>query len=194
MATMQARRRDRYSGSRQTYGNLAYAEPAVRPLEHGAEVLRPQPKVRPRERAAVRPKVRVREAGQVSVFAVVGFLAVGIFAILLMLSTVQLTVVSDQIVSLKEDLSTLQAEEKQLRAQYELAYDMNTVEEKAKAAGMVKPQASQIYTLDLSEGDNVIHYDEEQASGQRSFLDAVEDLLDAGKAALAGTGTAGADE
>ena len=184
MAEIQARRHGRYSGGRSTYGNLAYAQSAVRPLEHGAEVLRPQPKVRPRERAAVRPKVRVREAGQVSVFAVLGFLAVGVFAVLLMLSTVQLTIIGDEIVSLKADLSNLQAEEKQLRAQYELAYDMNSVEEKAKAAGMVKPQSSQIYTLDLSEEDSVIHYGAEQEAEQSSFLDAIMEVLDAGRAAL----------
>ena len=186
MATSGTRRRSRYSGSRPTYGNLAYAEPAVRPLEHGAEVLRPRPKVRPRERAAVRPKVRVREAGQGSIFAVIGFLAVGVFAVLFMLSTIQLTIVSDQIVALEGELSGLQAEEKQLRAQYELAYDMNTVEEKAKAAGMVKPQASQIYTLDISEEDSVIHYNQEEESGDTSFLDAAADILEAGRAFFAG--------
>ena len=96
MASAAARRKSRYAHPRGTYGNLAYAQPAARPLERGgSEVLRPQPKVRPRERALTRPKVRVREAGQISVFAVVGFLAVGVFAVLLMLSTVQLTMVSD---------------------------------------------------------------------------------------------------
>ena len=118
MASATARKRTRYAETRGTYGNLAYAEPAVRPLERGgAEVLRPQPKVRTRERAAVRPKVRVREAGQISVFAVVGFLAVGVFAVLLMLSTVQLTRVSDEMISLKSQLSNLQSEEKKLMAQ-----------------------------------------------------------------------------
>ena len=179
VAASEARRRNRYPGGRATYGNLAYAEPAARPLERdGREALRPRPKTRPRERAVARPKVRVREAGAVSPFAVVGFLAVAVFAVLLMFSTVQVTMLGDQIVALEGDLSDLQAEEKQLRAQYELAYDMNTVEEKAKAAGMVKPQASQIYTLDLSEEDSVVHYEEDQESD--SFLDAVTGILEEG--------------
>ena len=95
MASATARKKSGYAQPRGTYGNLAYAQPAARPQERtGSQVLRPQPKVRPRERALTRPKVRVREAGQISVFAVVGFLAVGVFAILLMLSTIQLTMVS----------------------------------------------------------------------------------------------------
>ena len=54
MASATARKRTRYAEPRGTYGNLAYAEPAVRPLERGgSEALRPQPKVRTRERAAV---------------------------------------------------------------------------------------------------------------------------------------------
>ena len=168
MASATARKRTRYAETRGTYGNLAYAEPAVRPLERGgSEVLRPQPKVRTRERAAVRPKVRVREAGQISVFAVVGFLAVGVFAVLLMLSTVQLTRVSDEMISLKSQLSNLQSEEKKLMAQYELAYDLSTIEQKVTSDGsMVKPQSSQIYTLDLSEEDSVVHYSRENGGAE----------------------------
>ncbi len=37
-----------------------------------------------RERALTRTKVQAREAGQASVFAVIGFLAVGVFAALLL--------------------------------------------------------------------------------------------------------------
>ena len=178
MASATAQRRSRSIQPRGTYGNLAYAQPAARPLERGgAEVLRPQPKVRPRERALTRPKVRVREAGQISVFAVVGFLAVGVFAVLLMLSTVQLTMVSDEVISLRSQLSDLQSEEAKLMAQYELAFDPSTIEEKVTADGsMVKPAAGQIYTLDLSESDSVVYYDQESTGG--SLLDTVRDMID----------------
>ena len=178
MASATAQRRNRSIQPRGTYGNLAYAQPAARPLERGgAEVLRPQPKARPRERALTRPKVRVREAGQISVFAVVGFLAVGVFAVLLMLSTVQLTMVSDEVISLRSQLSDLQSEEAKLMAQYELAFDPSTIEEKVTADGsMVKPAAGQIYTLDLSESDSVVYYDQESTGG--SLLDTVRDMID----------------
>ena len=178
MASATAQRRNRSIQPRGTYGNLAYAQPAARPLERGgAEVLRPQPKLRPRERAPTRPKVRVREAGQISVFAVVGFLAVGVFAVLLMLSTVQLTMVSAEVVSLRSQLSSLQSEEAKLMAQYELAFDPSTIEERVTADGsMVKPAAGQIYTLDLSESDSVVYYDQESTGG--SLLDTVRDMID----------------
>ena len=178
MASATARKKSRYAQPRGTYGNLAYAQPAARPLERGgSEVLRPQPKVRPKERALTRPKVRVREAGQISLFAVAGFVAVGVFAVLLMLSTVQLTMVSDEVVFLREELSDLQSEEAKLMAQYELAFDPSTIEEKVTADGsMVKPQAGQIYTLDLSEADNVVHYDQE--SGGTGFLATIRGMID----------------
>lgn len=180
MATATARRRTDVHRPRGTYGNLAYAEPA---FEHGgAEVLRPQPKVRTRERAVARPKVQVREAGHVSVFAVVGFLAVGVFAALLLLSYVQLTVTADSVASLKRELSTLETEQAKLLAQYELAYDLSSIEQKVTADGsMVKPLSDQIYTLDLMEQDSVIRYADGGAdqgpeglmAEARSFVDSV---------------------
>ena len=178
MASATARKKSGYAQPRGTYGNLAYAQPAARPQERtGSQVLRPQPKVRPRERALTRPKVRVREAGQISVFAVVGFLAVGVFAILLMLSTIQLTMVSDEVVSLRDQLSALESEEAKLMAQYELAFDPSVIEDKVTADGsMVKPQAGQIYTLDLSEADSVVHYDQESAG--QGFLVTVQGMID----------------
>ena len=178
MASATAQRRNRTAQPRGTYGNLAYAQPAARPLERGGgQVLRPQPKVRPRERALTRPKVQVREAGQISVFAVAGFLAVGVFAVLLMLSTVQLTMVSDEVVSLRGQLSDLQSEGAKLMAQYELAFDPSTIEDRVTADGsMVKPAAGQIYTLDLSEDDSVVYYD--QAQEDHGILDAARGMID----------------
>ena len=180
MASAAARRKRRYAQPHEVYGNLAYAPGLERvPQRGGSEVLRPRPKTRPRERTLVRPKVRVREAGQVSIFAVVGFLAVGAFAILLMLGSVQLTVVSDEVVSLREELSNLQTEEAKLMAQYELAYDLSAIEEAVTSDGsMVKLQTGQIYTLDLSEEDSVVHYDQEETEAAGSFLDAVGDFVD----------------
>ena len=56
------------------YGEVtaaAYDGSAARQLQR-EEVLQPRPLVRPRERAVARPRVRVREAGAVSPFAVAG--------------------------------------------------------------------------------------------------------------------------
>ena len=82
---MATRRRSQLSSYR-TYGSVAYAPAydgtAVR-APRREEVLRPKPRVRPRERGLTRTQAQVREAGQASVFAVIGFLAVGVFAALL---------------------------------------------------------------------------------------------------------------
>ena len=79
MASAGKRRRNPYA----TCGNVAYAPgydgSAVRALPR-EEVVAPRPKARPRRQAQAltRPRVRVREQEQVSVFAVVGFLAVAV--------------------------------------------------------------------------------------------------------------------
>ena len=86
---MASRRRNRPSYD--TYGSVAYAPAydgsAVR-APGREDTLRPKPKVRPRERerTLTRTRVQVREAGEVSPFAVIGFLAVGIFAALVLWS------------------------------------------------------------------------------------------------------------
>lgn len=163
MAEAVKRRPDQYSAPNATYGNVAYdlgyTGAARHPQRGGSEVLRPQPRVRQRAHSLTRPVVRVREAGQVSPFAVIGFLAVGIFATLLLLSYVRLTVTADNVASLKTELAALEDEHTKLLAQYELAYDLNSIEAQVTSNGsMVKPEAGQIFTLDLSEPDSVVRY------------------------------------
>ena len=166
MAEAVKKRSNRYGVPAATYGSVAsdlnYTGSTARPLERGgAEILRPKPRVRQKERAVTRPVVRVREAGHVSLFAVVGFLAVGVFDALLLTSDVQRTVATDNIAGLKTQLSSLEAEHNKLLAQYELAYDLNSIEAQVTANGsMVKPEAGQIYTLDLSEPDSVVWFDQ----------------------------------
>lgn len=168
MAAEARRRSTRY----EVYGNVAY-DPVweggaiAAPAPERQEVLQPRPKVRPRERTLARPRVQVREAGAVSPFAVIGFFAVGVMAVLLLMSYVNLTVISDETVQLRSELSALREEEAKLLAQYELAYDWQALETQLVAEGsMVKPGSSQMVVLDLSEPDSVIVYDQtDDASG-----------------------------
>jgi hypothetical protein len=105
--------------------------------------------------------VRVRQAGKVSPFAVIGFLSVGVLAVLLLMCYVRLTVINDQSVQLRTQLSELQEEESKLLTQYEMAYDLQAIEQQLTADGtMVKPSSSQMVVLDLSEPDNVVIYDQ----------------------------------
>lgn len=155
-----------------------YDGSAARKLQQ-EEVLQPRPLVRPRKRAVVRPKVRVREAGAVSPFAVVGFLAVAAFTVLLLFSYVQLAVISDQVVSLRSDLTTLKTEEAKLRAQYELAYDLDSIEGTLTADNsMFKPQNGQVIYVDLSEPDTVTYFDEDsKASGLKGAMESIQSIF-----------------
>ena len=156
-----------------------YDGSAARQLEQ-EEVLRPRPLVRPRERAVVRPKVRVREEGIVSPFAVVGFLAVLVFAVLLLFSYVQLAVISDQVVSLRSDLTGLKTEEAKLRAQYELAYDLDAIQESLTTSGtMVEPQNGQTVYVDLSEPNTVkVFQQEDGTSGLEGMFQSVKSIAE----------------
>ena len=165
-----------------TYGNVAYAPAydgsAVR-APGREEPLLPQPKVRPRERerTLTRTKVQVREAGEVSPFAVIGFLAVGVLAALLVWSYAQYVVTGDQLVTLRNELTELQEENVLLSAQYEKVFDMERIQE-AVGDTMVRPTNDQIVYLDLSEPDNVILYGEGEGSqGLAGFLEGLKDIF-----------------
>ena len=178
---MASRRRSNRASYR-TYGNVAYAPAydgsAVRVPKR--EELPPQPKVRPKERkrALTRTRVQVREAGEVSLFAVIGFVAVGIFVALLMWSYSQYVVASDQLVSLRGELSQLQEENVLLSAQYEKVFDMDRIQA-AVGDTMVRPTGDQIVYLDLSEPDSVVLYGEEDAArGPMGLLEGIQDIAD----------------
>ncbi len=156
---MAARRRN--ATGYDTYGSVAYAPvydgSAVRAPRREEELHRsprPQTRERKRHQKLVRTQVQVREAGQVAPFAVVGFLAVAVFAILLLGSYVQLTVEYGEMVDLRGELSTLQADNATLTAQYERAFDMTKLKE-AVGDTMVRPTNDQVVYIDLSEPDMV---------------------------------------
>ena len=144
-----------------TYGSVAYAPAydgsAVRvPRREEEVVYRPQPKRREkvRQEELTRTQVQVREAGQVAPFAVVGFIAVAVFAALLLLSYVQYTVLNGQMVSLRSEMSTLQKESATLSAQYEQVFDMPAIQA-AVGDTMVRPGSDQVVYIDLSQPDTV---------------------------------------
>lgn len=157
--------RRRFTTRYDSYGSAAYAPiydgNAVRAPKREEEYQpAPQPRRReqPRRQEVKRAQVEVRQAGAVAPFAVVGFIAVAIFASLLLFSHAQSTVLNAEIVELRGQLSTLEAENAKLSAQYEQVFDM----EKIRAAvgdTMTRPGSSQAVYLDLSEPDSVVVYD-----------------------------------
>ena len=177
MAAAAQRRTSRY----EVYGNVAYdpvweGGAVAAPAPERQEVLRPRPHVRPKERTLARPRVQVREAGKVSPFAVVGFFSVAVMAVLVLMCCVRLTVLNDESVHLRNQLADLQAEEADLLARYELAYDLQAIEAELLASGaMIRPSADQMVVLDLSEPDNVVVYGQsEHAAG---MIDGVKDFF-----------------
>ena len=168
-----------------TYGSVAYAPAydgsAVRAPRRQEEVLQPAPRPRQREqvrrRTLERAQVQVREAGQVAPFAVVGFLAVALFAIMLVMSYAQLTVVNGEMVSLRNELSDLQSENAVLTAQYEKVFDMDKLQT-AVGGEMARPDSDQVTYIDLSEPDQVTVYAEERAGGLSGVLTGAGRVLD----------------
>lgn len=152
MAT-QAKKRMSYA----TYGNVAVA-PDYAPQRRE----RTEPLVRPRERVAAREHARVRPAGYVAPAAVLGFALVAVMAVALIFSYAKLTQTSNEIVRLRRESETLSQENAKLTAEYELAFDLKSVEEQVAASGtMVQPQAGQIITLNVVEPDSARIYTNE---------------------------------
>lgn len=141
-----------------TNGSVAYA-----PAYEGNVVRNPRrqeeqwsvPKRAPKRRPVERPQVEVRQAGHVAPFAVVGFLAVGVFAVLLLLSYLQLHMVSDSVYALRGQISELQTQHSALSAQYEQVFDMEHLEA-AVGTSMIRPTSDQITYIDMSRPDSVV--------------------------------------
>ena len=147
-----------------TYGSLAYqpeyqrgtAAPARRATEPERER---RPRVQPRTQTAARPQVEVRTQSAVALFAIIGFVAVALCALLLVMTSAQLAMANNEIVNLNDSISELQREEKILMAEYELAYDLNAIEQELISSGqMVKASSGETVFLDMSEGDTVVYY------------------------------------
>ena len=109
---------------------------------------------------------------------VVGFLAVGVFAVLLLFSYVQLTTISQQVVELRSEMTALQSEEAKLRTAYELSYDLSSIEETMTASGaMVRPQNGQVVYVDLSEPDTVTFFNQDEAvAGLDGMFESVKSI------------------
>ncbi|MDD3346623.1 hypothetical protein [Oscillibacter sp.] len=157
----------RYRSGRAVNGSLAYdldLEVRERELRHAGEA--PRRREAEREQTKVRSvaKVQVRERQKVSPLAVLGFGAVVGLAVLVLMSYIQLMELSADTVNLKKQLSSLETEHVTLTTQYEQMFDLATVKEAAEASGMAKPSNSQIYYIDLSDGDNAVVYQKEEPS------------------------------
>ncbi len=170
---MAAARELRYESRRAVYGDLAYdldREVREHALRHAGEAPRhpaaekPAAPARPRTRVRSLTREQVRQHQKVSVLSFIGVCAAIGLAVLVLMGYIQLTAISSEVVDLQNQLKELQTENVSLTAQHEQMFDMSTVKEVAEAAGMSKPSGSQIYYIDLSEGDSAVVYQQEETN------------------------------
>lgn len=154
----------RYRGRQAVNGSLAYDLDYAVP---GRESRRAKeaPKARKEAKAKVyaAPRVLLRARQYVSPLAVLSVAAIMGLALLVLLSYVQLTLLSSETVKLRSQLEKLEAENVELTAQYYQMFDMASVKEAAEAAGMAKPTSTQTGRLDLSAGDSAVSYRQKES-------------------------------
>ena len=123
-------------------------------------------------RAHEHTKARVRPAQHVSPVMVLGAVAVAVLMVMVVLSYVELATISDNVVSMRSQVSELETRQVTLMTQYEQAFDLVSIKEQALAAGMSLPSDSQVYYIDLSDPDNAVVY-EQESQGMTYVLEQV---------------------
>ena len=163
-----------------TYGSLAYDLDALareKQLDEAGKL--PQKKVRPAQ-PEVQPVQRrqsaARAAGRPSPVLLLGTVLVVGMVIALMLCYVKLTGISDNVSSIKREISALEEEHVALLTAYERTFDLATVKAAAEAAGMSKPSSGQIQYIDLSGADSVEVYAAGGAAALNGFTEKAESL------------------
>ena len=165
-----ATRELRYNNRNAVYGNLAYdldREVREHELRHAGEAPRRQEAVRERPKIRSLSKAQVRQRQKISILSVLGVGAAIGLSVLVLLYYIQLTTISDEVVALQNQLAELKTENVSLTAQHEQMFDLATVKEVAEAAGMSKPGSSQVYYIDMSEGDSAVVYQQEEGIASR---------------------------
>ena len=163
-----------------TYGSLAYDLDALareKQLDEAGKL--PQKKVRPAQ-PEVQPVPRRQSAARAAVrpspVLLLGTVLVVGMVIALMLCYVKLTGISDNVSSIKREISALEEEHVALLTAYERTFDLATVKAAAEAAGMSKPSSGQIQYIDLSGADSVEVYAAGGAAALNGFTEKAESL------------------
>lgn len=163
-----------------TYGSLAYDLDALareKQLDEAGKL--PQKKVRPVQ-PEVQPVQRRQSAARAAVrpspVLLLGTVLVVGMVIVLMLCYVKLTGISDNVSSIKREISALEEEHVALLTAYERTFDLATVKAAAEAAGMSKPSSGQIQYIDLSGADSVEVYAAGGAAALNGFTEKAESL------------------
>lgn len=163
-----------------TYGSLAYDLDALareKQLDEAGKL--PQKKVRPAQ-PEVQPVQRRQSAARAAVrpspVLLLGTVLVVGMVIALMLCYAKLPGISDNVSSIKREISALEEEHVALLTAYERTFDLATVKAAAEAAGMSKPSSGQIQYIDLSGADSVEVYAAGGAAALNGFTEKAESL------------------
>ena len=177
-----------------TYGSLAYDLDALareKQLDEAGKL--PQKKVRPVQAGALmtvpvmlflfrKEKGKLYGAALTPVTdylptcLLLGTVLVVGMVIALMLCYVKLTGISDNVSSIKREISALEEQHIALLTEYERTFDLAAVKAAAEAAGMSKPSSGQIQYIDLSGADSVEVYAAGGAAALNGFTEKAESL------------------
>lgn len=128
----------------------------------------------PAERSNHQNQVVVRARAEISVVAVLGFVAVLALLVMVISGYVRLYELSSVHADLNTELTALQAEQDRLQASYESKLDMDQIESVAAGQlGMHLPTEKQIVYLDMSGEDSAVVYDSD-TMGVQSVLQALK--------------------
>ena len=152
------------------YGSLAYDLDTLareRQLEEAGEMPErsgaPQPKAQPRRHPQAQAKTRP------SPLLAGGIVLVCALVMVLLFGYVQLTVVSNHVVTIKDQLATLEEEHVSLVTEYEKTFDLATIKAAAEEAGMSKPTSGQVQYIDLSGSDTAVVYGDEPGMVEKAI-------------------------
>ena len=152
------------------YGSLAYDLDTLareRQLEEAGEMPErsgaPPPKAQPRRHPQAQAKTRP------SPLLAGGIVLVCALVMVLLLGYVQLTVVSNHVVTIKNQLATLEEEHVSLVTEYEKTFDLATIKAAAEEAGMSKPTSGQVQYIDLSGSDTAVVYGDEPGMVEKAI-------------------------
>ena len=111
---------------------------------------------------APRPRKAVQTAYGLSAFAVVGYVAVAVVLILVLMTYVQYTAAAAQAVEYRERIETLSEEQRKLTIVYEQTFDLVEIEIYARTVlGMDDPKEAQLGVVSLNAIDKAVVYGQE---------------------------------
>lgn len=173
---MTAERTQNYRTRERDAYQYGYDGNAARQPEHWEEAPQRRKASQGRRSAPRNLGLKVREPGKIAPFAVVGMLSVCLLVILMLSQYANLVAVSDEAVDLRKNMETLKADEAKLLAQYELAYDLQAIEQDMLSSGeMVKPQSGQSYTIELTRPDSAQYYQHNSLGS--SFISGAKEIF-----------------